>query len=457
MSIYSVLNIARTSLAAVQTCLQTASNNIANVNTEGYAREKVILEEATPIPTDLGCLGDGVRVKAVSRCYDNFVEAAILKKNTTLNEQQIHSKYLQRMEGLLDDNNSMLTSHITDFFKSWQDLSTDPGNEGMKETIVAKGQALAQSLKTMYGDLRSIQAQADNELNSEVDDVNKIVDSLAALNKLAFESSGNQTAANDFQDKKTALLKELSGKLDITTFDDEFGRTTVLTSKGKPLVDGGNSWHLKTTPDETTGYSRVAWEDSSGNLSDITDDLQGGTLNALITVRNTTIEGFIDNLDELSQGLIDNVKWRVTGDTSDTSFFSGTSVSDIEVATAFVDDPSTITASSDPVGNPTDNDIALAMASLMDQKVVNDGNSTFTDYVSSMNSHVGELTKTADDAVSYNEDTMKTLTAQRENVSGVSLDEEMANLIKYQYAFQASSRLLSVADQLLQDLMAVGR
>ena len=117
MSLFSVLNIARGALSAAQTSVQVTSNNIANVNTTGYAREEADLEEATPIPCDFGTLGDGVNVQTVTRYYDKFLESAIQDKNSQSQQQSVLSTYLDRIQGFLNESNSNLTSSITGFFQ----------------------------------------------------------------------------------------------------------------------------------------------------------------------------------------------------------------------------------------------------------------------------------------------------------------------------------------------------
>jgi flagellar hook-associated protein 1 len=456
VSIYSILNIANNSLKAAQTSIQVTSNNIANVSTPGYARQMAVLEEAAPIPTDVGLLGDGVTIRTITRYADDYLERSIQKKNTSLQEQQDLTTYLQRIQGFLNEDNSHLSDNITEFFNGWQSLSTDPQNLGMKQTLVSAGQNLAESINMMHTQIKGLQTDINASLEKSIEDINGTLSSIASLNSLMVQAAGTGTQANGYRDQKTALLNELSKKLDIVAFEDKNGETTILTAGGKPLVESGNAWSLTTVTDPTTGYPKVAWKDSAGALTDISDSLGGGSLKAMIDVRDTHAVEFLNDLDQLSRGLIDNVKWTLNGAAQPTSFFQGTGAGDLAVSTAISDDPSLVAASSDPVNNPTDNDVALSMAALYSQKLLDSNSSTFTDFSSSMVSQIGEMTKGAQDASQYNEDTLKVLQQQREAVSGVSLDEEMANLIKYQYAYQASARLFTVADQLLQSLLAVG-
>ncbi len=571
MSIYSILNVARGALAATQTAMQVTSNNIANVNTAGYARQEAVLEEARPTPSPAGLMGDGVTVKTIKRFYDKYLESSIRTKNSDAEGNSVLSTYLDRIQQFLNEDNSHLAGNITTYFNDWQSLSTDPQNTGMKQTIVSQGQTLAQSIQTLYSNLKDLQSELNDQVNSEVDSANTILASIATLNTQIIENGADQASTNIYQDQKTSLLNELSKKLSIQTFDDKYGRTTVLTAGGKPLVEDGSALKFTIVPGATTGYSKVGLEDSSGTITDITSDLGGGKFKALIDTRDTYVVGFLDDLDTMSAALIDNTKWtaQIGGFITGTSFFQGTGAADIAVTDSLVADPTSFSASSDPTGKPSDNDIAVRIAALVEKTLIGSqqlvhasgsdalsntyssagtamtsllglssawsgtiqikgtdgvaksvsidlsqdtltqirdkinnaaptgvtaslattttngvtsyqlkltnvdatdltdqngvlqtlglvtGTTTLTDFASSMVSNAGQLAQDAENAAQTSSDSAAVLTAQREGVSGVSIDEEMANLIKYQYAYQASAKLFSIADELLQSLLAV--
>jgi len=563
VSIFSVLNIARGALSASQTGVQVTSNNIANVNTEGYARQVAEQVEATPMPTDVGMLGDGVTVRTVRRYYDKYLESSIRDKTSNSEHQSVLSTYLNRVQEFLNEDNSNLSSNITAFFNDWQSLSSDPTNSSLKQTIVSQGQELTQSINTIYTDLKSVQTEADGQIISDIDSVNGTLSSIARLNQLIVEAGGGDKA-NSYLDQKTKLLNDLSGKMDFTSFEDEYGRTTILTKNGRPLVENGTAWGITSITDATTGYTNIGWTDGSGTPVDITDSISGGELKALIDTRDKYAPQFLTAMDDLSTALKGNVKWSANGVT--TYFFQGTSGGNVAVSDDLAADPTLISSTSDPVNNPTDNDIALAMAQLADKKLcgtvqlvhpsgadarsdtfssstavvgtlvsprstesetitikgknytvnlgtdsltsiaaainadppagtvasvvsstvngatvyqlqltnvtaadlggqnnffqalgVTQGTSTLSEYEATTVSTAGQVTSDAQNAAQYASDTLDTLNSQRASISGVSIDEEMANLIKYQYAYQAASRLFTVADTLLSDLMAVVR
>ncbi len=144
MGITSILNIARNALFAQQSALQVLSNNIANVNTPGYARQDAVLNEADSVMTDGGLLGSGVRVEQIISNYDKYLEFSMAREYTSMEEQMTYEKFFTRIESVLDESNSQLTSNITAFFNSWQTLSADPLSSVARADVAMNGTNVAQ-------------------------------------------------------------------------------------------------------------------------------------------------------------------------------------------------------------------------------------------------------------------------------------------------------------------------
>lgn len=462
MSITSILNIAKNSLLATQTSIQTTSHNIANVNTKGYSRQEAVLEEATPIPTDIGFMGDGVRVKGIIRYADKHLENVIADKNSSLDQYETVEKYLTRIESVYNDNNSQLSSKISQFFNGWHDLSTDPTSVPVRTNIAMKGENLARTIRDMYDELKGLQLELDNNITREVGEINNLLKSIAELNNKVFQGGISGGEAGDYMDQRAELFKSLSGKMDVMSVEDPHGRLTILTGQGKVLVDGNQHWDLAAIQNGQTGFQDVAWTDSSGNKVDITGEIRAGKLKALMDTRDSTIgDTLIGDLDELARSLMTEVNQIHRGGvnlngTTDVPFFTvltGDYAKDMRVNQTVAGDVRNIASTSSAL-NPTDNDIAVAMAALGEQTLsINGMPTTFGGYVASMVSDVGQLTSNAKDAAEYERDTMQIMEKQREAISGVSIDEEMANLIKFQHAYTASARLFTIADKLFETLV----
>jgi flagellar hook-associated protein 1 len=465
----SILDIGKSALSANELALQTLSHNIANVDTPGYSREETVLQTAMPVPSPVGLLGNGVRVKEVRRFVDNYLNDTIMKKNTDLQYQKTSEKYLGQMESILNEDNSQLTQNLTGFFNAWQDLSTDPTSVPSRVTIEAQGENLASSMRTVYSDLRGLQSEINSTVALELDNINRITTTIANLNQRISEA-GKDAQTNDYMDQRAELLKELSGDLRIISFEDNQGNITALAADGRPLVDGNNHWNLKVSDPYSTGSYQINWEDSNGNLSNITMDIKTGTLGSLLHERDVDAQGFVDQLNALAKTITTQVNQiHETGynlnQTTGISFFKPLTqnyAADIGVSDDVKNDVSNIAATSS-LDRPTDNDITLGIAGLgeTDLPFSVNGSTLATrpvDFVSSMLSKVGQMTKNAQDLVTYQTNTMTALTQQQASVSGVSLDEEITNLMQYQRAYQASAKLISVADDFMVTLLGmVGR
>lgn len=469
MSITSILNVAKNAISLNQTSIQVTSHNISNVNTNGYARQEVVLTEETPMLIGNVLLGNGAKVSGIIRYHDKYLDQQIAKKSTEFGEQQIYKKYFERVESVLNEDNTKLTENITAFFNAWQELSTDPQNVAMREGLKSSAQQMTRSINNIYNELKGLQIELNNNVKMETADINRITASIADLNNKIFQGSSGSSEANDYLDRRTQYVKELSSKIGIISFEDEYGRMTIMTSKGKTLVDGGQSWELGVKTDEGTGFYKVGWKDFSGNFIDITDDISSGGIHGLLEMRDNQINDFIGDIDKLAEVIISEVNsLHKTGYTLNHNlldpnpdgipFFkelTGLYAKDIDLSDQVKSDLKNIAASSevDETGKPIGNGIAMDIAALMEKGLFDDNTSTFVNYTSSLTNKIGQLTKGAKDFAQYSEDTLNVMEKQREGVSGVSLDEEMANLIKYQYAFQAASRLFTVADELFQSIL----
>jgi flagellar hook-associated protein 1 len=465
MSIASILNIARSAMFAQQTSIQISSNNIANVNTKGYCRLDPDLREAPLIPTDYGLLGNGVEIAGYIRYFDRFLEAGIAQRNTDLEEQRTAVTYFERIESILSEDSSKLASNITEFFNSWQELSADPANLARRSSLVAKGDNLARTIRGLYSDLDGLQREMDSQVQGEVDEVNRLTTAIADLNAKIIElGTASQGEASDYLNQRAELLKELSGKMKVVSFEDQVGGLTILAENGRTLVDRTNSWSLQTQLDSATGFKRVAWNDGSGNLTDVTDSISSGKLRALFDMRDKYLgDGFIADLNDLAQTIIEEVNaYHVEGyglnGATGIAFFQPTTsdfARNMKLSTEVETDVRYVAASSS-ADDVSGNDNALRIAALIDKDVVINGQSTrFTTFVSTMMSNVGDLSQNAQELSEHQESAMKVMEQQRESRSGVSIDEELAKLMKYQYAYQAAARLISIADEMFQDILQV--
>lgn len=464
MGISSLLNIAKNSMLAQQSAIQVTSHNIANVNTKGYCRQVADLREGSLVPAEFGLLGTGVRLAGLVTYYDRFLENAIANKNTDLQQQNTEATYFSRIEVILSEDSSHLAATITDFFNAWEALSTDPTSYAARTSLATRGENLSRTFRNVYNDLRGLQEELDKRVKSEVAEINRLSAGIADLNEkiVAMNAANGEDA--DYINERAQLLKELSGKIKINAFEDQAGGLTVQTVNGKTLVDRSTTWNVSTQQDPDTGFQRIVWEDGSGNLRDITDEISGGKIKALVDMRDRHLEkGFINDLDQLAKIIITEVDtlhvsgYNQKGETGITFFRSigDNFARDMALSADVEIDVRNIAAAASSTDR-TGNDVALQIASLMTQKLrINGQPTTVISYVSTMMGNVGELTRNAHQLSEQQQSAMTIMEKQRESASGVSIDEEMSNLIKYQYAYQAAAKLIAIADEMFSDLLGV--
>jgi flagellar hook-associated protein 1 len=467
MSVASILNTAKNALFAQQTALQVTSNNIANVNTEGYARQEAMFTEERAIMSDQGLfLGGGVSISTVVSRYDKYLEASAAKENTSLEEQKTYEQYLGRIESILDENNTQITSNLVAFFNSWQDLSTDPMSITSRMNVATEGANLANGIRNVYGALKDMQTGVNSDIAQKVIETNNILHSIADLNSQIYSSGANGDENAAPVNQRLQLINQLSGILDIQSFQNEDGSLTIMTSGGKVLVSGKSAFELKAEESSANGFYAVTWGAGSSGRTDITNTFRGGALMSLIDLRDNLINGFIDGIDDLAQSVTMEVndihtKGYNANGTTNIDFFKnvtgGEFAASFDISDEIKADPNNVAATSS-AETPSDNDIALAIANLGSASVTIDGqNTTYVDYGSSVASKIGSLSQNAKDLSNYHQALMTSIQGQRDSVSGVSIDEEMTNLVKFQYAYQAAARLLNVADTLMNSLLEIGR
>lgn len=465
MSITSILNTARSALFASQTCLSVTSNNVANANTEGYMRQEAVLTESVSVQTGSGFIGSGVTVSEVTACYDKYIEASVAEENGSSEMWEAYETYFSRIESILEEDNSSLTTSITDFFNAWETLSTDTTSSTALTGVVTAGENVAQTISSIYSELKDLQNELNSSVGQTVDEVNTILDSIAELNNQIYKTSASGTVDATLVSQRTELVSELSGIMNIQYFEDQNGGLTIMTTDGQLLVDGVYANSLTAETSDADGLYRVVWNSSSGTTVDITDSIEGGSLAALIDLRDSQVTAFLDEVNDLAVSLATEVNtlhssgYSSNGSTG-VNFFNDVTtdgdyaaIMDIsDEVNAGVDYIAVSTSAESTSGNET----VLAIGSLGSDSVTIDGQSTtYVDFCAAVMSEIGGLSENAQTLSEYHQNLLTSLETQRDSVSGVSTEEEMTNLIKYQYAYQAASRLITVADELLSSLMEV--
>ena len=448
-----ILEIGRRALSAHQAALNITAHNMANINTEGYTRQKPVLIATSPGSNAFGQFGTGVEIDRVQRLRNEFLDSQIRKENEGLGNWTYSAQVLSEIETLIaEPSDTGLSSLFSAFWNSWQDLTDDPKSGSARTVVRQSGKTLAAGLNHLDAQMREMRRSLDADLVAKVSEVNNIVSQVAGLNGqiATIEMGGDR--ANDYRDQRDHLVDQLHKLLNIEESEDRTGMYT-LTLSGNILLAGQGASELDTRyiSDGEEQILGVIWKDE-GRVADISS----GEIGGLQRARDVTIPEYQDRLDTLAAALVEHVNethsegYDLNGDAGG-AFFSGAGAGDIAVFSAILDDTDAIAASSD--GSPGDNGNALAIAQLRHQPVMEEGSLTFGDQYAAMVGILGVEAREATHMRDNQEQLIAGLESHRQALSGVSLDEELTYLIEYQHAYQAAARVISATDELMRSVL----
>ena len=563
-NITGIFDIARQALFANLTALRVVSHNVANANTPSYSRQEVVFSSNRPENSRPGQIGTGVSAVRIRRIYDKYLEQQILQERSALGQADAKADGLDRVEEVFNESSGVgLNAVINAFFDAIQDLSNNAAGTVERTALVAQAQTLTDVFHQMDRQLRQARTDLDTEIRGLVTEINNLASQIADLNaKIAAAELGGNQQANDYRDQRQELLKQLAEKVDIRTLEDSAGRVTVFVGKGSPLVEGATAYALKAVSDaDNQNFADIHFDPGGGATTiDITSSITGGRLSGLLTLRDTSLPGFMDDLDRTAAVLVNRIniqhrqgygldgstgndffsplsvtasakstnsgtgsvgttsitdytaltydnyeirfavsggtttytvvnlrtgstvtsgtytdpttiQWdglsvQITGSPANGDVFSvsahANQARDIAVSSTIVSDTDKIAAAaSDPTGSssgPADNGNALLLAAVQTNTYTLEGKTTtIGSYYASLVADVGTQTQQAAWGQDFHEAVLQQLSDRRESLSGVSLDEEAANLMQFQRAYEASARLVRVADELLLTILGMIR
>jgi flagellar hook-associated protein 1 FlgK len=447
-SLFATLGITLGAMEADRGAVEITSNNIANVNTTGYSREQVNLSENAPVEIGNILFGTGVTLGETTSVRDSLLEQRLDQENQSASHLNSFLGAMNQVQSLFNETaGSGLQSPLSAFFNSLTQLSTDPSNSSYREGVLTAGQNLASALRQDSSNLQALQGNTDLSVVQSVNQVNQLTQQIASLNVQVsgLESIGKDPGA--FLDQRTQLVRQLSGLIDISETSAGNGSLTIATTSGAVLVDSSQSFAISTQVNPNSTY-----HDVFSNGVDITSNITGGSLGGSIQARDQAIPGVLKQLDTLAYNLETsfNTQSRAGFDANGiagVNFFTQpasatAAASSIAVA---ISDPNLVAASSD--GTVGSNGNALALANLQNQAIVS--GQTPINYYSNLVFQVGNQVSQAQSEQTAVGLVQQQLADQRGAVSGVSLDEEAVNLIRYQSAYEASANVVNVVNRLL--------
>ncbi len=451
-----ILQLAKRGLAASQLGTSTAGNNITNVNTPGYSRQRVELRSSEVRDSILGTIGAGVDVQRISRQRDLFLDRQIRAANADLGRFRAESDQLQGIENLFQEPNGQgLGVLLDDFWNAWYEVSNQPEDRSIRQTLVSRASALTRGFHRLAKGLSQARQEINQELADRVKTLNDRFAELARLNGEVIKAQGQKGAANAALDRRDLLLDEISKVVPVDVVYKDSGSVNVYV-EGQAVVQGVNAGQLALQAESVNGVEILQLRGVDGNNL----ILRNGELKALLDVRDTVLPDFQQTLDEIAGKLVSSVNdLHAQGYTLDgrqgLSFFDSTKVQakDIALDAEILTDVSNVAVSQD--GTPGNNDIAIRIARLRDALVAADGKTTLAGRYQELVTDLGSKSEAAATSLESQQLVVGHLEDTRESAQGVSLDEEMANLITFQTAFGAAARVVRAVDEMTQTLLTM--
>ncbi len=344
--IYSALNISKNALLAFQTAVHVTSHNVANVDTEGYSRQKVINTTYPPTPSVVGPLGSGVKVEQIKRYFDAFLEMNLNLKRSDLGLLQAEDTGLDLIQGLFNETNTKgLSSMIEDFFSAWQGLSDRAEGIPERRVVIEKGKFLAETISQKYQDILALENNIKLKVKDVVNEINDLAKQIAELNRQITASESGLHQANDLRDQRDRLIAKLSELAQIRYFENNQGAYAVVLGNGYNLVDIDGYWQLELSGGE------VYWIGHSGEKvrltsQEVSQGKLGGWLRILEQISEDWNHEYVIStksvFTEDGHLVRENTTWEDLGfNSSFTINFSGTNYFGEEISGSYTWNPST--------------------------------------------------------------------------------------------------------------------
>ncbi len=471
IGLFGTLDMGAQSLQAHQLGIEVTGHNLANVNNPAYARQRVTLTTSSPVSSAVGPEGTGVLALSIEQVRSPLLDHQIQSESSVSGYLEGRQNSLQTLQSVLGQEidrqasgaagsaaalgvggQNGLAEDLADLFNSFQSLSTQPTSLVEREGLLSKAQQMSQRFNQLDQRLGELQSSLDETVQDDVDQANSLLASIADLNNRIVNSEiQDQGPANDLRDLRQSKLEALAKLINYDSAPNPTGAIDI-SIQGVHVISNIQVTDRLQTYAAGDGTLQIRSEQGQAPLA-----LTGGRIPGTMAARDGEVAGTRKDLNTLAASLIDQVNtihstgFDLNGGTGE-AFFTGTDAATIQVNATLLQDASRVQASG-VAGAAGDNQAALALAQLGDRPVAALGNQTFQQSYSRTVAQTGQALQSVNSQAEDQSLVEQMLKAQRESVSGVSLDEEMTNMMIFQKAFAASARLVSTVDQLLDTVV----
>jgi flagellar hook-associated protein 1 FlgK len=458
----SLMDLSQQALMADQTALSITANNVSNQNTAGYTRETVNWQpvDAVTINGSTYYVAENSGQSAISQ-RDRVLEQRVQAQTQVTSQSSAYETAMQQIENVfglsstLDSASSTaLGTAMDSYYSALSALSANPSDASVRQSVLSAANTLASTFNSSAQQLASISTSLDQQVGTVVGQVNTLTATIATLNKQIASISPDQDAGT-LEDQRQQAIAQLSQYVGLNQTTTEQNGITLTTSNGALLVSGDQSYAMTTAQVSGTTHVFAGIADQ-----DVTSGLTGGTLGGVLQARDQELPVVAAALDNLAFGIATQTNLQNeqgldgNGNPGQALFtLSATATGaaySIQVATT---DPNAIAAAAIGEGS-AGNGNALALADLSTANIV--GGQTASDYYAAALGQIGTAAAGATIDNTAQQTTLTQLTTQRDSLSGVSLDEEAANLTQYQRSYQAAAKLLTITDTIMASAINLG-
>ena len=448
-STFHGLEIGKRSLFTQQAAISTTGHNITNASTKGYSRQRVDMNATTPIsyPYQTGSsssqLGTGVTVQSIDRIRSEYLDGQFRERNSLLGSEEVELETLKQIEAVSGEpGEGGIAASLDRFWTSWEDLSSDPDSLAARTVLVERSEELLQQAKSFNSALSSMETDLTKRVTMMEDQVKSLNSQITVLNG---EINRLGEGANDLKDRRDLLIDDLSRLVNIDVSNASDGSMKVTYDLSNP--QSGQLKGLKDSADIV--------ENTKADLNEMFNQLVSGKVEAEIGGKVKEYSGIneimtsgyslvtVDGTMQQGKALFDK---KGTGSTL---------LDQLSINKEVKNNPAAIAASSknDAISN---GDIASAISDIKNTTFsfqvsgsTDTSNASINDYYNSIVSRLGSKTQSSERARSNHETILSSIDSNRMSVSGVSIDEEMANLVQFQHSYNAAARFISTTDELL--------
>jgi flagellar hook-associated protein 1 FlgK len=450
-----MLSFAARSLDAQRFGLEVVGQNIANVNTEGYSKR--VAEFAAVAPPERWSAGGGVEIVGARSMRDRLIDRRLRFELSDQERERAVNDQLGVIEVALGDTGDSLDAALDGFYDAWATLADTPTSPTSRQEVILQGQALSGTFGDIANRLSESQRDVDTRIRANVEQVNALADRIAKLNIEVAGTSATSPEGLHVRDDINKAVEELSNLLDLNVIETENGGYTVEFAGGHPLVVGQFSYPITITDAPFTGFAQLR---SAG--VDVTSAVKSGSIGGLLDVRDAKLPDYMSRLDALANDVATSVNtihsagYGLNGSTGVPFFQMGTppgastlSVSAMLTATG----GENLVAAAGVAATPGDNTAARQLANLRDATITGGGTATANEGWSQLVYRVGRDKQLAFDSLGMQTEVTRQIQNLQDGVSGVSLDEEAADLMRFQRAYEANARFFSTVNDTLTTLL----